>query len=127
MTAHKEIEREALTKALRLAYSLGQTYWQQADSESYSQNKKADITKAKFEALIVESCAALAARSQPSEAGWKRVPIEATKEMQVAAIKCMNGPAVYKVVATKALEIEEGIYAGVYEAMLAASPREAGT
>ena len=37
---------------LRRAFNLGQTYWQQADSESYSQNKKADVTRAAFNALV---------------------------------------------------------------------------
>lgn len=48
-------------KALREAYNLGQRYWQQADSEYISQHKKADDTRAKFLALVEETCAALAA------------------------------------------------------------------
>jgi hypothetical protein len=49
---------EQITLALQRAYSLGQTYWQQADSDSYSQNAKADATQAKFMALIAETIAA---------------------------------------------------------------------
>lgn len=52
---------ETLTKALRRAYHLGQTYWQQADSESYAQNRRADETARKFEALLGETTGALAA------------------------------------------------------------------
>ena len=52
---------EMVSKALREAYNLGQRYWQQADSEYISQHKKADDTRAKFLALVEETCAALAA------------------------------------------------------------------
>ena len=50
-----------VSKALREAYNLGMMYWQQADSEYISQHKKADDTRAKFMALVEETCAALAA------------------------------------------------------------------
>ena len=50
-----------VSKALREAYNLGQRYWQQADSEYISQHKKADDTRAKFLALVEETCSALAA------------------------------------------------------------------
>lgn len=46
---------ELITKALRRAFSLGQTYWQQADSDSYKQNAKSDETRQKFETLIAET------------------------------------------------------------------------
>ena len=36
--------QDAMTKALKKAFQLGQTYFQQADSESYAANKRADIT-----------------------------------------------------------------------------------
>lgn len=55
--------------------------------------------------------------------GWQAVLVEPTKEMKVAAVKFANGPAVYKAVATAALEIEEEICAEAYEAMLAAAPQ----
>lgn len=45
--------------ALRKAYLLGQTYWQQADSEYTSQHRKADETQAKFEQLVTDTVAAL--------------------------------------------------------------------
>ena len=50
-----------VSKALREAYNLGMMYWQQADSEYIGQHKKADDTRAKFLALVEETCAALAA------------------------------------------------------------------
>jgi len=43
--------------ALRRAYSMGQTYWQQANSEYTSQHRKADATHARFEGLISETIA----------------------------------------------------------------------
>lgn len=43
---------DTLSKALRRAYSLGQTYWQQADSDSYAQNRRSDETQRKFDALL---------------------------------------------------------------------------
>lgn len=43
--------QDVVTKAMRKAFQLGQTYWQQADSESYSQNAKSDVTYQDFIAL----------------------------------------------------------------------------
>jgi hypothetical protein len=48
---------ETVRTAMRRAYSLGQTYWQQADSEYTSQNKKADVTAGRFIELIDDTCA----------------------------------------------------------------------
>lgn len=58
---------ELIRKAMRKAYSLGQTYWQQADSEFTSHHKKADVTQAKFTALVEETAALLSSDAQPSE------------------------------------------------------------
>lgn len=44
--------QDIVTKAMRKSFQLGQTYWQQADSESYSQNAKSDVTYQKFLELI---------------------------------------------------------------------------
>jgi hypothetical protein len=44
-----------LKQALRKAYQLGQIYWQQADSESYKENKKSSETSAKFDALLQDA------------------------------------------------------------------------
>ena len=45
--------------ALRKAWQLGQTYWQQADSEYTSQHAKADMTQQKFKKLCDETSAAM--------------------------------------------------------------------
>lgn len=52
--------QDLVSKAMRRAWQLGQTYWQQADSESWSQNKKAGETEAKFHQLVDETRAAIA-------------------------------------------------------------------
>jgi hypothetical protein len=52
---------DTIRTALNRAFQLGQTYWQQADSESYKQNAKSDVTLDVFRALVDETCAALAA------------------------------------------------------------------
>lgn len=45
----------AIEKALRQAFILGQAYWQRADSESCSQNRKSYDTLQKLNALLVET------------------------------------------------------------------------
>ena len=50
---------DVVSKAMRKAWLLGQTYWQQADSESFSQNAKSDETHAKFDKLIDDTLAAM--------------------------------------------------------------------
>lgn len=57
LIAWQRREQSSIEKALRRAFSLGQTYWQQADSEYASQWKKADSTKEKFEELVAEMIA----------------------------------------------------------------------
>ena len=56
---------DAVTIALRKAFQLGQTYWQQADSDYISQNKKSDDTYAKFLVLSEEISALLATAPTP--------------------------------------------------------------
>jgi hypothetical protein len=58
-TKVKTLSADDLRKALRRAFSLGQTYWQQADSEYASQHRRADETQAKFMALIEETVGSL--------------------------------------------------------------------
>jgi hypothetical protein len=55
-----------VSKALRRAWQLGQTYWQQADSEYTSHHKKADETQAKFQTLVDETRAAILADLTPN-------------------------------------------------------------
>ena len=57
--------QDTVSKALRRAWQLGQTYWQQADSEYTSQHRKADETRGKFDALVEETRAAIATAAQP--------------------------------------------------------------
>lgn len=61
-----------LAEALRRAFALGQTYWQQADSESFTQNAKSEVTHQKFRDLMAETLAAyeqaLAATPAPEAA-----------------------------------------------------------
>lgn len=56
--------QDTVSKALRCAWHLGQTYWQQADSEYTSQHRRSDETQAKFDALVEEMRAVFAA-AQP--------------------------------------------------------------
>lgn len=51
---------EILQKAMQQAFLHGQTYWQQADSDSPRQHQKTPETERKFQQLVVETCAALA-------------------------------------------------------------------
>ena len=53
------IDHATLEKALKLAFILGQTYWQQADSDYVSQQNKSNGTREKFNQLITDTCAAL--------------------------------------------------------------------
>ena len=46
---------EAVSKALRLAWQLGQKYWQQADSDSYKQHARSAQTQAMFMDIVKET------------------------------------------------------------------------
>ena len=61
---------EALLEALSKAFNFGQTYWQQADSDSYSQNAKSNITLQKFN----DFKASFAAPQPPAECPTCRNP-----------------------------------------------------
>lgn len=52
-------DTELMRSALKRAFSLGQTYWQQADSEYYTQWKKADVTESTFKQLVEDTLAAI--------------------------------------------------------------------
>jgi hypothetical protein len=53
--------------AIRKAFQLGQTYWQQADSESYKQNAKADATRDRYLTLLDDTRAVLAAAQEQQQ------------------------------------------------------------
>lgn len=55
-----------IIKAMQRTWSLGQKYWQDADSESYAANKRSADTHAKYIALLDEVRAALSAPAAPS-------------------------------------------------------------
>jgi hypothetical protein len=61
---------DTVSKALRRAWQLGQTYWQQADSDSYKQQDKSDETQKKFEALVDETLALLSASKPAALTVW---------------------------------------------------------
>jgi len=44
---------------LNHVFNLGQIYWQQTNSESYTDNKKSDVTLAKFREIVERSCEGL--------------------------------------------------------------------
>lgn len=50
---------DMVCKSLNRAWHLGQTYWQQADSEYASQNRKSEATQAAYQALVDETRSAL--------------------------------------------------------------------
>jgi len=50
---------DVVGKALKKAWQLGQTYWQQADSDYASQHKKSDETQRKFERLVDDTTSAI--------------------------------------------------------------------
>lgn len=56
---------DEIRAALKRAFSLGQTYWQQADSDSYAQNRRADDTRAKFDQLVTVTALAAAPQDEP--------------------------------------------------------------
>lgn len=69
LRAALEDKADTASIALRKAWQLGQTYWQQADSEYTSHHKKADVTQAKFQELIDETRAAILAEVTPNVTG----------------------------------------------------------
>ncbi|WP_211629206.1 hypothetical protein [Paraburkholderia nemoris] len=55
------LTESALRKAMSQAWQLGQTYWQQADSDSYRQQDKSDATRQRYLALVEETISHLTA------------------------------------------------------------------
>ena len=88
---------QTVTDALRRAFSLGQIYWQQADSEYTSQHRKADATRAKFQELCERTDDTIAAlRAQLAEA---QRDAEVSKQINRA---CMELPDDFRI----AIELE---------------------
>lgn len=74
---------EQVRASLRRAYNLGQTYWQQADSEYISQHRKADVTAGCFVELI-DATVADVERWAASHAGAVAAPDDREKLLRTA-------------------------------------------
>lgn len=61
-------------EALKKAFQLGQTYWQQADSDSFIQNKKSDETRAKFLKLCEDTLSNLTEKDKLQAEGRHPAP-----------------------------------------------------
>jgi len=75
---------EALRKALRRAFVLGENHAYQSDSDSSSQNRKADVTLATFRAHVEETVAALAASQEAPKALGDSHPFAALGDLMRA-------------------------------------------
>lgn len=80
------IPRAVVEQALERAYQLGQTYWQQADSDSWTQNKKSDETQVHFNALVTKTCEAL----QP-QAAVSTLPDDVVESLRWLRSLCAEG------------------------------------
>lgn len=58
-------QQDQMREALRKSFTLGQRYWQQADSDYESEHKKSDETHQKYRQLVEETLQALAAEPAP--------------------------------------------------------------
>jgi len=124
-----ERREETIQRGMRLAWQLGQTYWQQADSESRKQNAMAKETIRKFDALLTETVTLIS--TQPD--GWVSVPREPTDEQEFAGgtvlwEKQFEGTPwqnKVKLIDPSSMGEYNEVARHVYEAMLAAAPKEA--
>lgn len=85
-----EQRAEALRLALVHAWQLGQTYWQQADSESYKQNALSNVTLDKFNAHLEETLRTLAAEPQGEPVAW--IQRDHLQKARVAPFLCRVEP-----------------------------------
>ena len=88
----REYLRDLMDKALGRAYSMGQTYWMQADSESHSQNRRSDETQAKFDVMRAETMAKLCAAlghidAQTAEIARLREALTAIEQWEVPLVE----------------------------------------
>lgn len=58
---------DMVKKAMRIAWQLGQIYWQQADSQYTRQHRKADETETKFRILVHATLAAITPDVTPNK------------------------------------------------------------
>lgn len=59
MTAPSEPLRDALKKALERAFTFGQNYWAEADSESYAANRRSAVTLSAYRGFVEETVSAI--------------------------------------------------------------------
>lgn len=78
---------EQMGAAMKRAYNLGQTYWQQADSDYASEHKKADATANRFIELTKEICAVIKAAVLASHAGAAAEPVGYVSKDAVRALQ----------------------------------------
>lgn len=102
--------QDVVSKALRRAWQLGQTYWRQADSDSLADHRRSELTQESFSSLVDETRAALATPAQaaalvsPSDDGFR------------AAVNEMDG--LYAAPAQVATPDMTDAYAGAREDLL---------
>lgn len=83
-------ERVDVGNAMKRAFALGHTYWQQVDSEYASHWKKGDATKAVFDALSDETCAAVAELVEAAKE-YRELPTVNAAERLDAALARVGG------------------------------------
>jgi len=84
--------QDMVSKALRRAWHLGQTYWQKADSEFTSQHRKADETQAKFDALVEEMRAVFAAAQPHVQISPENVHIDCDMSIRAEKVDTSAAP-----------------------------------
>ena len=118
-----------ISKALRKAWQLGQTYWQQADSDLVGQHKMSDKTQAKFEVLLEDTQATLFAHLRarpavPEAKDTKRLDWMQKHLLRDATIRLSNGDM--KAVNAWAISSADKDLRGAIDAVIAAAlqPKE---
>lgn len=78
------MKKHMIAKSMRQAFQLGQTYWQQVDSEFVSHWKRGEFTLEVFNRLIEETVNAL---DQPASGTEQRVCEDISKRQQLGVSK----------------------------------------
>lgn len=76
--------------ALKKAFQLGQTYWQQADSDSFIQHRKSDETHAQFLKLCEDTLNNLTEKDKLQAEGKHPAPCARHCEAQAFSIEIRN-------------------------------------
>ena len=96
--------RQDIGDALKRAYNLGQTYWQQADSDYTSDHKKSDVTAATFKQLVADTETAM--RDHDSELAAEREKVRVLREALTLVIKRF-GPCQENYVFSKRIALDQ--------------------